>query len=182
METANAAGKFLDPEAIIKQLGIMNGNAVADFGCGPGYFSIPFANVVGKDGRVYAFDVLPQALESVESKAKLEGLSNIVTKRVNLESLKGTKLEDSCVDWVILKDVLFQNQKKEIMLGEAYRILKPGGKAIIIEWNQGELAVGPGKELRISPLDLRQMLESQHFRIEKDIDAGNFHFAFIAEK
>lgn len=182
METAIAIGKFLDPEAIIKQLNVVSGNVIADFGCGPGYFSLPFAQIVGKDGKVYAFDVLPQALESVESKAKLDGLSNIVTKRVNLEKSRGTKLDDCSVDWVILKDVLFQNQKKEIILQEAHRILKPGGKAIVIEWNQSELSVGPEKELRMSPLDLRQMLETQHFRIEKDIDAGNFHFAFIAEK
>lgn len=181
-ENKNEAGKFLDPSGIIAQLDIQSGNVVADFGCGPGYFSVPFAKTVGQDGKVYAFDVLPQALETIASKAKNSGVSNIVTSRVNLEKEKGSKLENECVDWVIMKDMLFQNKNKAIIIAEAHRILKPGGKVIVTEWGQNNFSVGPEKEIRIPVGELKKIFIEQKFSVEKDVAAGDFHYAFVALK
>lgn len=181
-ETQNSFGKFLDPDAIIAQLNVNRGSVAIDFGCGPGYFSIPFAKTVGEDGHVYALDILPQALETVVGKAKNSGITNITTKRVNLEREKGTKLEENIADWVILKDVLFQNQKKEIIIAEAYRVLKNGGKVIVVEWNSRELTVGPAGEIRVPQSTLEKMFSDQKFIIEKNIEAGDFHYAFVAVK
>ncbi len=178
----NSVGKFLDPVKIITQLGLEKGCNVADFGCGPGYFTFPFAQAVGEDGKVYSFDILPQILETVTSKAKFSGIVNIIARRANLENAGGTKLEDGSIDWVILKDILFQNQKKEEILKEAYRILKPEGRVLVIEWNSAELSIGPSSELRISESRLKEMLLAEKFSIEKSIEAGSFHYAFIAKK
>src|SRR6185369_5058557 len=181
-ENQNAIGKFLDPDAIIAQLDVTPGSVAVDFGCGPGYFSIPFAKAVGEDGCVYSLDILPQALETVIGKAKNNGVSNITTKRVNFEKEKGTKLENNVADWVILKDVLFQNQKKEVIIAEAHRVLKPGGKVIAVEWNKKGVSVGPAMEIRVSQIELEKMFSDQKFVIEKNIEAGDFHYAFVAVK
>ena len=155
---------------------------VADFGCGPGYFSLPFAKAVGEDGKVYALDVLPQVLETVASKAKSSGINNIVTSRVNLEKENGSKLENECVDWVIIKDMLFQNKKKDIIIAEARRILRPGGKVIVTEWNQNNFSIGPEQKIRIPVNELKKIFADQKFSVEKDIEAGDFHYAFVAVK
>ena len=181
-ENKNELGKFLDPSEIIAQLDVQRGNIVADFGCGPGYFSVPFAKAVSEDGKVYALDVLPQALETVASKAKNSGINNIVTSRVNVEKEKGSKLENECVDWVIMKDMLFQNKNKDIIIAEAYRILKSGGKVIVTEWNQKNFSIGPEKEIRIPIEELKKIFIDQKFSVEKDVEAGDFHYAFIAVK
>jgi ubiquinone/menaquinone biosynthesis C-methylase UbiE len=181
-ENQNVAGKFLNPGAIIAQLNVRSGSVAADFGSGPGYFSIPFAKAVGEEGRVYSFDILPQALETVIGKARNSGVANITTKRVNLEKENGTTLEAKSVDWVILKGVLFQNQKKEAIIAEAYRILKSGGRMIVVEWNQEESAVGPAKEVRVPQDVLEEMLRNQQFKIEKNVEAGDFHYALVAVK
>ncbi|KKP98489.1 MAG: Methyltransferase type 11 [Candidatus Moranbacteria bacterium GW2011_GWE1_36_7] len=181
-ESKNITGKFLDPDAIISQLGVEFGSVVADFGCGPGYFSIPFAKKIGADGKLYALDILPQALETVVAKAKSLGFVNIITTRANLEKEHGSKLEDNSVDWIVLKDILFQNQKKDIILKEAFRILKVGGKIIVIEWKKDDSPVGPEKEIRISQEDLERLFAQQKFVIEKNIEAGDYHYAFVAVK
>lgn len=181
-ETQNVIGKFLDPDKIIAQLDLKAASVVVDFGCGPGYFSIPFAKAVGEEGRVYALDVLPQALETVISKAKNSGVANIFTKRVNLEKERSTTLEDESADLIILKDILFQNQKKDVIIAEAQRILRNGGKAVVIEWGEKESLVGPAKEIRIAQIDLEKMFDEHGFSIEKKIEAGDFHYAFIAVK
>lgn len=181
-EIQNSVGKFLDPNLIIAQLGIECGNIVADFGCGPGYFSIPFAKAVGDDGRVYALDILPQTLETVLSQARNSGVSNVVTMRVNLEKENGSKLEPNSVDWVILKDILFQNRKKDIIIKEAHRVLKAGGKAVVVEWGHHESLIGPAHEIRVFHVDCEKMFNDNEFIVEKNIEAGDFHYAFVATK
>ncbi|GBE17069.1 hypothetical protein BMS3Abin15_00905 [bacterium BMS3Abin15] len=173
--------KFINPDAIISKISISKDSIVADFGCGSGYFSIPIARAI-EEGKLYSLDVLPQALESVESQAKIGGISNIVTKRVNLEKEKGSGLEEGSIDWVILKDMLFQNKNKEVVLKEAHRILKPGGKILVIEWGDRNLSVGPDKGIRISSEELEKFVEGQRFRIEEKVDAGDFHYGLIATK
>lgn len=181
-ENKNEIEKFLDPNAIIGALNVEKGSMVADFGCGPGYFSIPFARAVGEDGKVYSLDILPQVLETIEGKAKNAGISNITTKRVNLEKDGGSKLEENSMDWVILKDILFQNQNKNVIIGEVYRILKKGGKVIVIEWNQKESMIGPAQEIRIPQSTLEKMFNDRKIVVEKNVEAGGFHYAFVAVK
>lgn len=177
-----AAGKFLDPEAILKQCEISRGCQAADFGCGSGYFSLPLAREVGDGGRVVSFDVLPQALEAVESKAKNMGISHIVTRRANLEKEGGSKLENEEVDFIVMKDVLFQNKNKESMLGEAYRVLRQGGNALVVEWNQNQLGIGPEINLRIPEVELKRIAQEKGFQLGKEVDAGKFHYAFLLKK
>ena len=170
-DNKNEVGKFLDPNAIIAQLDVQSGSVAADFGCGPGYFSLPFAKAVGENGKIYALDVLPQVLETVIGKAKNSGITNIIAKRVNLEKENGSKIEAGSVDWAILKDILFQNQKKDVIIREAYRILKNGGKVIAIEWDQSVANIGPELKIRILEKDLKKMFIDQGFSVEKDIDS-----------
>lgn len=174
--------RFVDPQTIIGQLDFGPGMAVADFGCGAGYFSLPIAQKIGKEGIVYSLDILPQKLESVESRAKNLGLANIVTKQVNLEKEGGSKLDSESMDWVILKDILFQNKDKGQILAEARRVLKTGGKALVVEWKPDDASLGPSSELRISEEALIKLAEHCNFGILKKIDAGNFHYALVLVK
>lgn len=177
----NSVAEFIDPREIIKHLEIKKGDLVADFGCGSGYFSIPFAQAVGNKGKVYCLDVLPQALESVKGQAKILGISNIFTQRVNLENENGSELKNNSLDWVIMKDVLFQNKNKKNLFKEAYRILKPEGRVLIMEWGDN-LLVGPDEKKRIAREKMIQLTNDQRFIIKKDVPAGDFHYAMVIEK
>lgn len=181
MDTPSAL-TFADPSAIVDQLNIDPGSKVADFGCGSGFFSFEFAKRVGSDGAVHAFDIMPSALEAVSSRAKILNLSNIVTKRANLEKENGSGLAPQSMDWVVIKDILFQNKNKNLILGEVSRVLKPGGHAILMEWNPKESLVGPDVELRISPENLRTLVEAVDLAVEKELNVGGFHYAFLVKK
>lgn len=170
---------FVDPAAVVRQLSIEPGDKIADFGCGSGYFSFEFAKQAGSEGAVYALDVLPSALEAVESRAKSLGLGNIVTKRVNLENEGGSGLQAESVNWVVLKDMLFQNQKRDVIMREAARVLKPGGHAFIMEWNPSESFVGPEKRLRVTHEEMKRLIEGAGLAFEKELPIGGFHYAFL---
>lgn len=173
---------FADPSAIVSQLQVELGSKVADFGCGAGFFSFEFAKRVGPEGSVYALDVLPSALESVASRAKILNLVNVTPKRVNLEKEQGSGLAPQSIDWVMIKDILFQNKDKAVILGEVARVLKPGGHAVIMEWDPSEVLVGPEEGLRISPDQLRSLVEAAHLVVEQDLNVGGFHYAFLVRK
>lgn len=173
---------FADPSAIVDQLAITAGSRAADFGCGSGFFSFEFAKRTGSNGMVYALDVLPSALEAVASRAKILNLPNVIAKRVNLEQENGSGLDAASMDWVILKDMLFQNKKKDIILHEVSRVLKPGGQALIMEWDPEETLVGPDAELRIGPEELKLLLDTVHLAVAKELNVGGFHYAFLVRR
>jgi ubiquinone/menaquinone biosynthesis C-methylase UbiE len=177
-----AALTFVDPATVVNQLPLEPGSKVADFGCGSGYFSFEFAKQIGSDGLVYALDVLPSALEAVASRAKSLGLSNILTKRVNLERQDGSGLGAASMDWVIIKDMLFQNQKKDVIVREAARVLRPDGHAFIMEWHPNQSLVGPDKDLRVSPEELQKLISAVGLSLEKEVSTGGFHYAILAKK
>lgn len=173
---------FVDPKAVIRQLGSLSGNVVADFGCGAGYFSIESARAVGENGLVYAIDVLPSALEAIESQARTQGLQNVVPKRANLEQENGSGLPPASVDWVIAKDVFFQNKSRDIMMREIARILRPNGRVLVMEWSKEDMGVGPDMALRLSSDEMKSLAGQASLSFERDVPVGAFHFAFIAKK
>ncbi len=180
--SADHQAKFVNPQEIISKLNMEQGMVVADFGCGAGYFTLAAARKIGEDGKVYSFDILPQKLEAVESQAKSSGLTNIITKRANLENENGSRLAPESVDWVIMKDMLFQNKGKDLVLTEARRVLKTGGRALAIEWRPEDLSVGPDKELRISKEALSGLAQRVGLAVEKEVEVGDFHYGLVFVK
>ena len=173
---------FVDPATTIRKLEIAPGMIVADFGCGAGYFTFEAAKAVGAEGKVYALDILTAALEAVASRTKVLGLQNVETKRVNLEKLGGSGLQPDSVDWVFLKDMLFQNNNKEVILQEILRVLKVGGKIFLMEWIPEDVPMGPEEGMRVSEEDTRALVEKIGFHPENNIPAGDFHYALIVRK
>lgn len=181
-EIRTGAAKFIDPKAIIEKLEILAGSIVADFGCANGYFSLPVAEKIGEEGVVYCLDILPQCIETVESQAKTKGITNIITKRANFEREGGSKLPDNSCDWVILKNVLFQNKDKAAILAEARRVLKQKGKALIIEWNNNNYSFGPDRNLRISKESLFEIIQNSGLIVGNEISVSDFHYGLVLVK
>lgn len=174
-------GGFLHPEKIISQLDLQSGAKVADFGCGAGYFTILTAKAVGPDGLVYACDVLTAALEAVAGKARMAGLLNIKNIHCNLETPKSTGIPENTLDVVILANILFQSQKKAMILEEAKRVLKPQGKLIMIDW-QPKASLAPQQGWSLTQNQGVELAEKAGFVLEKKIDVGKYHWGMILVK
>jgi ubiquinone/menaquinone biosynthesis C-methylase UbiE len=108
---------------VLKDAGIKPGFHVLDFGCGPGGYILPLSKIIGKAGRIYALDINPQAIESVNSLITKNGLSNVET----IISEGATGLPDESLDAVLLYDVLHHLKKLNDVLAELQRVLKPEG-------------------------------------------------------
>ncbi|HOK35143.1 MAG TPA: class I SAM-dependent methyltransferase [Candidatus Pacearchaeota archaeon] len=174
------SGGFLNPQKIIDSLEIEKGSIIADFGCGHGYFTFPLARRVGEEGKVFALDVLPEALEAVNSRMKIEGVKNITIKRCNLEKEKGSGLPDESCDIILMANLLFQTENDQSVIQEAKRVLKKEGKVIFIDW-QENVPLGPqGK--RVKQEEVKELFFKEGFSFEKDFPVDNYHFGFIFKK
>ncbi len=173
---------FVDPKAVIEVASILPGSVVADFGAGPGFYAIPLAQRLGNAGKVYAFDIRKEMLEAVRSKAKALGLSNIETIWSDLEAPQGSHLKDAAVDLVMISNILFQVENKKAIAKEALRILKPGGKVLLVEWAEEEKPLGPPLKYRINRKEAEETFLAQGFIFDKEFNAGDQHYGLVLKK
>lgn len=172
-------GGFIDTRKLVAALGVTPGMQTADLGCGSGYFSLDLARAVGAAGSVAAVDVMLEPLQSVQTKAEALGLGNIRTVRADLEVAGGTGINDHSIDLSLLSNVLFQSQKKENIIREAVRILKPGGKLVIMDWRKGVSGFGPPDAMRTSKEEFQRMAEAEGVKLDREVEAGKFYVLLI---
>jgi ubiquinone/menaquinone biosynthesis C-methylase UbiE len=114
---------FLPRKNILKEVGLMLGFHVLDYGCGPGSYIIPLAELVGKSGKIYALDIHPLAIQKIQKIASKKKLTNVETI---LSDCK-TGLQDDSIDVVLLYDTFHDLSDPNGVLEELHRTLKPNG-------------------------------------------------------
>jgi len=129
---------FRDPYKALKQAGMKQGQAVLEVGCGPGFFTVPAAEMVGETGRVCALDINPLAIEHVREKVAAAGVSNV---DLLLADAAETGLPDQSFDVVYLFGLAHAIGGMGPIMVELHRLLKPGGTLAV------EGRVAPPSEL-----------------------------------
>ncbi len=173
---------FANPENIIRQFQIGEGMKVADLGVGSGVYALLAAQAVGEHGIVYACDVQKELLTKVKNAAEHEGYDNIHVLWTDLEEERGTTLADGILDAVIITNVLFQIEHKEVFMKEIFRILRLGGKVLVVDWQDSFGNMGPHVDHVFKKNAARSLAESVGFVFEQDIDAGSHHYGMIFRK
>lgn len=124
--------KRLQIERVMDLLGIAPGKNVADIGAGSGWFTVRAARRAGAGGNVYAVDINPEAVRSVEERAKKEGLHNVKTI---LGHEDDPLLPAGQVDAVLLLKTYHEVAKPVALLRNLRRALRPGAKVGVIDRN-----------------------------------------------
>ncbi|MBZ4412896.1 metalloregulator ArsR/SmtB family transcription factor [Myxococcus sp. MISCRS1] len=100
---------------------------VADFGCGTGVLSV----ALGRWARhVWAIDQNAVALEQARERAAGEGLTNV---SFLCEDLHRLSLKSGQLDLVVISQSLHHVEEPAAVLAEAARLLKPGGRLVVLE-------------------------------------------------
>ena len=149
----------------------------ADIGCGIGYFSIPAAEVIGKNGMVYALDVEPEMIEELVKKIKENSISNI---RTIVTEEYDFKLQGKNISNAFMCTVLHEIEDKERFLLEAKRILIDGGKIAIVEWIKCESDWGPPINHRIDSSDVKQVLINCGFIDISMVELNEYFYIMMA--
>lgn len=104
---------------------IKEGDVVLDLGSGAGIDAILAAKKVGAKGRVIGVDMTEEMVAKAKENAKKQGIKNVEFLLGEIENLP---LKDNSVDTIITNCVINLTPDKAKTFGEAYRVLKPGGK------------------------------------------------------
>jgi arsenite methyltransferase len=104
---------------------LVPGDQVVDLGSGAGFDALLAAQMVGENGRIIGIDMTAAMLSKAYANAQLLGQPNIEFREGLLEALP---VESESVDVVISNGVINLCPDKAVVLGEAFRVLKPGGR------------------------------------------------------
>lgn len=173
---------FADPSANVAQLKLKPGMTVADFGTGSGAYALAVAKLLGTSGRVYAIDVQKDLLDRVVGEARSRGINNIEVVWGNVEKHGGSKLADNSVDTVIISNLLFQSTARYSIVLEVKRILKSGGEAVVIEWQDSFGGLGPAPAAVLPPAEAEQIFTEAGLSKAGGFRAGEHHWGLIFKK
>ena len=118
----------------VAQSGVQAGNSVLDLAAGSGDLSLKFAKKVGPEGQVLVTDINEAMLEQGRKRLTDAGIAgNVNYCLVNAENLP---FDDNSFDCISISFGLRNVTHKEVALNSMMRCLKPGGRAIILEFSQ----------------------------------------------
>lgn len=121
-----------NPEKILSPF-VTESMKVLEIGPGMGFFTIPMARMVGKNGRIYAVDIQKQMLNSLDKRAQKAGVADTVECRlVNSEGTVFADLEGK-IDFTLLMAVVHEIPDSRKLFGDVFAATKNGGKVLIAE-------------------------------------------------
>lgn len=170
-------------DEILSKGNINQGSIVADLGCGRSLlFLYSLAKKVGKDGKVYGIDILPEVIESVERDIKHHGLHEISVIQGNLEKYNGVNIQNDTIEIAFLVNTINQISDTTSLLKEVSRILAKSGKLIIVDWHKTESPFGPIQSQRISITQIKKALNLANLLILDEFEAGDYHYGLVVSK
>jgi ubiquinone/menaquinone biosynthesis C-methylase UbiE len=172
---------MLDPELVLKEIGILPGATLLDAGCGEGRFSIPAASLVGEEGRVYAVDTSEERIASLLRAARERGLTQI--EAIVADATRRIPLPTDSVDVCLMANVfhdLVEGGAVKGGLTEVRRVLKRGGVLAIVDFrkNAGR-PPGPPLSRRLDPEDVERVVKQYSLRRERGAEVGPYHYLIL---
>ncbi len=176
METAS----FAHPRRNIEILGIEPGMKVADFGAGSGAYVLLIAEALKGLGVVYAVDIQKDLLRRIKNEATKRSL-DIEIVWGDLED-GGSKLADDSLDLVLISNLLFQVKRRERVIAEALRIVRPGGRVAVIDWSESYGGMGPHPDHVCTKETALTLAQGAGLMLAKEFNAGAHHYGLIFRK
>jgi ubiquinone/menaquinone biosynthesis C-methylase UbiE len=172
---------FSDPRKNLEQFDVAPGMKVADFGSGVGHYAFLLGQIVGSTGHVFALDVQKELLVTLKREAEKAHLFNVEVVCADFDT-GSTKLKSDFIERGIVANVLFQLTEKEKFVKEVARVLKTGGKILVVDWSDSFGGIGPDKKFVLSKTECQSLFEKVGFVLEKNISAGLHHYGFVFKK
>jgi ubiquinone/menaquinone biosynthesis C-methylase UbiE len=149
-----------NPPQLLGQLGIRPEQIVLDLGCGPGFWTLPLAEIVGANGKVWALDVSQEMLDAM---SKRHPPAHVHLLRSELPHID---LPDASVDWIWAAFVAHEVEPLESLAEEIRRVLRPGGRLAILDWRPDAVHDdGPPRHHRLDPATVRRALQEIGFSL-----------------
>lgn len=173
------SASFSDPRESVLRLKLREGMKVGDFGAGSGHYTRAAAAIVGHDGHVYAVDVQEDILKHLKLNTHERHARVIEGVWGDIEKLGGSHLRDASLDAVIIANTLFQVENRFGLLKEVKRVLKPGGKLLVVDWSGSHGGMGPAPDKVVTEKEAEEFFITGGFNKAESFRAGPHHYGII---
>ncbi|MGA2268180.1 MAG: class I SAM-dependent methyltransferase [Bryobacteraceae bacterium] len=154
------------PHDVVMALDLKSSETIADIGAGTGYFARRFAHHAGE---VYAVDIDDKLLDIVrkDAPANLQAV---------LASPDDPHLPERSIDTVFFCDVLHHIENRPAYYSRIAKVLKPGGRIVVVDFFKKELPVGPPPSMKLSEEEVIAELKAAGFTFTKRLDILSYQY------
>lgn len=145
------------------------------------FFVLPIMQILKDGGKLYSVGSNENLLQKVFNEVKHLG-GTLHTLKAHVGKHKGVPLKDKSLDFILLDNVLFTLEDHKEGLKEISRLLKKGGRVFVIDWLHSFGGIGPHEKHIVSKTKTNELFVLSGFNLINEIDAGDFHFAFVFRK
>ena len=182
----NEGGKssfaMVDTERLFSELQLRSGITFLDVGSGRGEYSLAAAKIIGELGSIIAVDQWAEGIEKLRQEAYSQGINSVDAYVCDIS--REIPADDSSVDVCLLSAVLHGLLKNDTFDGtfkEVLRVLKSGGILAIIEWKKVEGPPGPSKTIRLTEIEVENLLKPMGFNKKQVVDLGQYFYLVTLE-
>lgn len=173
---------FMDPAQTLAACNFQVTDDVADFGAGSGFIAKAIANIVLR-GNVFAIEINRDLVSRITHEAEEGQITNLHPLWGDIEIVGGTKLGDASVDVVVLSNILFQIDDKPGALKEAFRVLKSGGRMLVVDWQESFGGLGPAPQHVFNKETAEPLITKIGFtKLSDNLPGGEHHYAILFKK
>lgn len=167
-------------QAVVQALGLKPEMDIADIGAGTGFYSLLFAQQIGKSGNVFAVDVTDDFVRNIKRRASENNLENI---HAMLSEQKDTGLGQDSIDMAFICNTYHHFEYPQSMLASIHSALRPGGVLIIIDYRKqaGTSSSWVMSHVRSGKQSVIEEVEQAGFKLDTDSDLlkQNYFLRFI---
>jgi ubiquinone/menaquinone biosynthesis C-methylase UbiE len=169
--------QWIPPQKIKALLDMDEKGVYLDIGAGTGYITREVASKT-PGATVHALDIEPLMIEEME---RSENSALILPQLMQRDVLS---FAGTCLDGVWSITVFHELGNPVPLLHEIRRVLRPGGKLLIIDWKKKSESCeqGPPLEHRVSVEEVRTVLQEAGFSNVEEVTGFTHHFGILAEK
>jgi ubiquinone/menaquinone biosynthesis C-methylase UbiE len=170
--------EHLNPDLIWDKAGLKDPSVVVDIGAGTGFFALRFIRKMEK-GRVYACDISDEMLSWMEGNLPQESKGRVIPVKMKESTVP---LPDAVADLVYMIDLHHELEQPDRILGEALRLLKRGGKLLVIDWKKEQTPEGPPLEIRVTEETIASQMRNAGFKKIIKYAVLPYHHFLVGEK
>ena len=164
---------LIDTAKFFQELDLKQEITFLDVASGWGAYSLAAADIIGRDGRIYAVDLWEEGISSLIKEADAKGIQNL--QAFVSDVAQSIPVENDCVDVCLMATVLHDfvaDKVEQQVMKEILRVMKSEGTLAIVEFYKKEGPPGPPERVRLSPEDVDKILSVYGFNQNRYTEIG----------